>query len=785
VKQVSTVRAALVVAVLVMGSARCAPAQTKEECLACHSDASLKMTRGGEAVSLFVDSTLYNASVHKDAECITCHEGFDPGNLPHKTRITPVNCASCHETGSFWKSVHGTALRSRRANAPQCRSCHSTHAIQPAKRITKDAHACLQCHRWIPHVAQYTKSVHAEVGPNGTVNASCVDCHGGHTATALREANALAKRQADVALCTRCHAVAKATYESSTHAKALAAGMKEAPSCVDCHGDHGVVETASPDSPMNRKRQAAKCLICHLDNPDIRNQIGVSARFVKGYEQSVHGMAAQSGKSNAAICSDCHGAHTILPGNDPASSVNRANIPATCAKCHSQIARTFNESIHGKAVAKGILSAPICTNCHGEHDIKPPSDPSSPVAVQNVSQQVCTPCHSSVQMARRFNIPEGRTSTYFASYHGLAVEGGSTEAANCASCHGVHDIKPSSDPTSSINKANLARTCGKCHPGANQNFTATPIHLNAAVKEEPIIYYVTMGYVVLIVTIIGGMFIHNLLDFIKKARRKLLLRRLGGGEHALSGEVYLRMAVNERIQHAVLLVSFITLVITGFMLHFPEILGLDFARQVGGTTVFDLRSLLHRVAALMLLAVGLYHIGYLSLTQRGRQLFVDLLPRFKDLQDAIGVAKFNLGLSEERPQFDRFSYIEKSEYWALVWGTVVMGATGFIMWFENYFIAQFSKLLYDVSRVVHYYEAWLATLAIIVWHFYSVIFNPDVYPLNQAAFTGTLSEEEMEEEHPLELERIRSARREKEEEEVNVESSGETAAEVRDRSGVD
>ena len=131
-----------------------------------------------------------------------------------------------------------------------------------------------------------------------------------------------------------------------------------------------------------------------------------------------------------------------------------------------------------------------------------------------------------------------------------------------------------------------------------------------------------------------------------------------------------------------------------------------------------------------------------------------MLPRIQDARDAVAMVKYNLGLSAERPLFDRFCYIEKAEYWALIWGTFVMGATGLIMWFDNTFIGLFTKLGYDVARTIHYYEAWLATLAIIVWHFYFVIFNPDVYPLNVAFWKGTLTEEEMEEDHPLELQRI-------------------------------
>ncbi|MGB9773836.1 MAG: cytochrome c3 family protein [Bacteroidota bacterium] len=744
--------------------------QANEECLACHSDNSLSITRRGKVISLYVDSTAYNRSVHGSLQCTSCHEGFDPNAIPHKAKIAPPNCRQCHDVPGFAKSVHGMALSRQGRHgvlmAPRCWTCHTKHAVQPASTVAKDSRICLTCHQRDGHVAAYLTSIHAKRGKLGAVNASCVDCHHGHDIPPLKDPDSPVNRQNIGATCGRCHVNALTNYERSDHARAVRAGIIFAPTCVDCHGDHGITSVSSQQSPVNRENQVTRCLHCHLDNPDVRNRVGVSAGFVQGYEHSIHGMLHQQGKLNAAVCSDCHRAHEILRGGDPRSSVYKVNIPQTCSKCHEQIARTYEESVHGKAIASGILSAPVCTNCHGEHNILPPTNPASPVAPQHVSAEVCSPCHSSVRMAERYNIPLERTKTYYASYHGLAVRGGSTEAANCASCHGVHDIKPSSDPTSSINKSNLAKTCGKCHPGVTEKFASTPIHLVTEQKEEPIVYYVTAAYIVLIVVVIGGMFIHNLLDFFKRANRKLSARKHPGFEKTYSQELYLRMNVNERVQHGLVVLSFTTLVVTGFMLHFPDAFWVRWIRDIGGVGVFEIRSLLHRIAGATLLIVGVYHIVYIVFTERGRKLIIDLLPRLKDVQDAIGVMKYNLGLSDERPKFDRFSYVEKSEYWALVWGTVIMGSTGIVMWFENTFASLFTKLIYDVSRVIHYYEAWLATLAILVWHMYAVIFNPDIYPLNTSCITGTLSEEEMESEHPLELERIKAERRAEEEIEV-------------------
>jgi cytochrome b subunit of formate dehydrogenase len=219
--------------------------------------------------------------------------------------------------------------------------------------------------------------------------------------------------------------------------------------------------------------------------------------------------------------------------------------------------------------------------------------------------------------------------------------------------------------------------------------------------------------------------------------------------------LYLRMTVNERIQHAALAISFIMLVITGFMLSFPNSWWVSHIRDLS-SDAFEYRSLLHRISAVVMVTVSLYHIYYISFTKRGRQLIKDLLPRYQDIRDAIDVAKFNLGISKVKPKLDRFSYVEKAEYWALIWGTIVMTATGILMWFDNTFIGLFTKLGWDIARTVHYYEAWLAFLAIVVWHFYFVIFNPDVYPVNLAFWKGTISEEEMADEHPLEYERIKT-----------------------------
>ncbi|MFH0988440.1 MAG: cytochrome b/b6 domain-containing protein [bacterium] len=681
-----------------------ASTQSKEDCIACHNDKSLSMEKKGKQVPLYVDGSILSSSAHKKLVCVACHTGFDAGNVPHKEKIEPIKCTLCHKDAALKHAFHSEMIKS------------------------------------------------AEAGEGKGV--SCKNCHGTHDVSSSKSANASKGGKGLTETCGKCHASVKETFMSSQHAKALAQNIPGAPSCITCHQNNVTKTTATLDSTQLKIAQEKLCLSCHLDDPAVRARISPSAGFIASYQASVHGMALNGGNVKAANCIDCHGSHEMRTGTDPKSLVNKMHIPQVCAKCHAKISAAYNASVHGKALLNGSNESPVCTNCHGEHNILKHTDPHSPVSAQNVSSQVCSPCHSSVRLSEKYGLASDRFKSFEDSFHGLAGKAGSLVVANCASCHGVHDIKPSGDPESKIHKTNLIATCGKCHPGANENFTKGAVHVIVTEKQEDLLYFISTAYVILIIMVVGGMLLHNLMDFVKKSKRQLMYRR-GLLEHKhVSHRLYLRMSFSERIQHASLLVSFITLVLTGFALRYPNAWWVAPFNDII-PSAFEWRGVLHRIAAVVLVAASVYHIYYVLFIPRGKELIRDLLPRIQDGKDALAVLKYNLGFSREKPRFDRFSYIEKSEYWALVWGTVVMGVTGVILWFDNTFLGLLTKLWWDVARTIHYYEAWLATLSIIVWHFYFVIFNPDSYPLNLAFWKGTLTEEEMEEEHPLELEKIR------------------------------
>ena len=190
----------------------------------------------------------------------------------------------------------------------------------------------------------------------------------------------------------------------------------------------------------------------------------------------------------------------------------------------------------------------------------------------------------------------------------------------------------------------------------------------------------------------------------------------------------------ERIQHAVLAISFITLVWTGFALKFPDHV---WARPLLLTEgKYPVRGLIHRIAAAIFLAISVTHLVSLIVSRKLRNHWKEMLPKTNDLRESIANFSYNIGLGDTPPGRSPHSYVEKAEYWAVVWGAVVMAGSGILLWANTLAMRFLPKIWLDLATSVHFYEAVLATLAIVVWHFYSIIFDPDVYPLNTAFLTG-------------------------------------------------
>jgi formate dehydrogenase gamma subunit len=644
-----------------------------EDCLSCHSPAGGLANSRGKNITVNVAAV--QKSVHKTLQCTDCHAGA--AKLPHTAKAASASCLTCHPEVSQDLALGAHSLLGKPESSQTCITCHGDHnVVQPSARGTQ--------------------------------------------------------------LCASCHEAEVKEFAASVHGRAQGRGNDDAPSCTDCHGPtHRAVSASDPNSSVSKAKLPETCGRCH-SNPDfVRKYLFAVAKPVEAYESSVHGRAVREGKMNAAACSDCHGVHNILSASDPRSPISKLRVASTCGMCHEQVYAVYKESIHGRAVASGVGEAPTCTDCHGEHNILAPNDPHSPVYVANVAQMTCSRCHEDQRLNARFGLPTGRVASYESSYHGLAAKTGIQTVANCASCHGVHNILPSSDPRSTIAKANLPQTCGRCHPDAGKRFAIGSVHVVATARGgDRVLYYVRLFYLFTIPTIIGLMLLHNLLDWWRKARRRLAEYR------SLSTAV--RLTLNARLQHALLLTSFILLVVTGFALKFPE--SFWAAPLVKWEKNFPLRGLIHRIAAVVLMGAAAYHVIYLAVMRDGRQWLRGMLPKVRDVRDAIEAVGYNLGYRRRMPSFPKFNYGEKAEYWALVWGTVVMAITGIVLWAHNFVLKYFSTSWIDVATAIHYYEALLATLAIVVWHFYGVIFDPDVYPLKWTFLTGRAPAQEVREE---------------------------------------
>jgi predicted CXXCH cytochrome family protein len=336
---------------------------------------------------------------------------------------------------------------------------------------------------------KYKSSIHGELG------FSCIDCH-----VDLKEVEDFphAEKLSPVS-CRMCHEKAFEEFQKSVHSQATPEKDCCFVTCKDCHGTHDIKGKEDYDSrvfPLNLPRT---CETCHLEK--VQNERG--GEFVKRYEESIHYEGLEkAGLATSSNCSNCHGAHDVRHVHDPDSRVSRKNIIRTCGKCHVGIERDYLEGVHGKDYINGLADdIPVCTDCHSEHDIASHKDLKSQVYATKVAE-VCSRCHDDETLSRQYGFITARLKTYASSFHGTASRFGETRVANCASCHGFHDIRPSTDPKSMIYPDNLPETCGKCHAGAGSNFAKGKIHIVSEKTTNKWAYFVKTFYIILIACIV-------------------------------------------------------------------------------------------------------------------------------------------------------------------------------------------------------------------------------------------------------------------------------------------
>jgi formate dehydrogenase gamma subunit len=610
-------------------------AQTDEECLMCHGEKDLTTTdESGKEISLFVDYSFLQGSIHGGFECITCHSGVLAE--PHETKPEKVDCGTCHDnaTRMFFDGVHGKRFQQKFPSAPGCTHCHGYHNVKPVEDPESEAY-----------------------------------------------------RGNQPVLCGKCHSK-----------PALVGGLKE--------NDLGPAEL---------------------------------------YKRSVHGKLVEEGMVDILVCSDCHRSHQTGSSTDPESPSFRGKISKLCSDCHPDAYEEYKVDVHGEAIEAGILSAAVCTDCHGAHSIQTSKEPTSLTYPPNVTRVTCSRCHSEERMGGRYALATKRETPYTDLYHGVVSTAGDPDAASCADCHGNHNIFSSSDPKSTTHENNLPQTCGKCHSNAGANFVKGSLHLEPQTKKDVGVWLIRKIYLILIPLIIGGMLLHNLI---------VILRYVVKRFRESASDAIVRFNRSEIVQHLVLFITFTTLAYTGLALRFPDFWIFTWMTHSEGGMAF--RGLVHRIAGVLFIFVCLYHIYYIIFTKRGKEQVRKIFPLPEDMILLFKNIGYHLGLVKEHPDFDRYDYAEKAEFWALVWGAVVMIVTGFPLWFEDFFLGFMPIWLLDVFKSIHFYEAVLASTAIVVWHFFFVFLHPDIYPVNFSMLTGRVSEEEFMEKHSKEYARLQA-----------------------------
>jgi cytochrome b subunit of formate dehydrogenase len=540
--------------------------------------------------------------------------------------------------------------------------------------------------------------------------------------------------------CSICHAEPVSQYEESTHGRLAAQQSPDAPSCRDCHGTHGILGRTNFDSPTFARNIPELCGRCHRkgEKAAVRYH-GADPGMVEAYTESIHGKGLlESGLTVTATCTNCHTAHAERPASDPASTVNRANLAQTCAQCHRGIYELFEKSIHAPAVAKTDKKLPICVDCHTAHDISRTDVTDFKLTI--MSQ--CGHCHEDI------------AESYFDTYHGKVSRLGETKTAKCYDCHGAHDILPVYQPASHLSRQNIVKTCAQCHPGSNRRFAGYLTHAtHHDPKTYPALFYTFWGMTLLLVCTFTLAGLHTLVWL----PRSLQFRReIKAADSDAASHLWVRRFTPfyNRL-HLIVIVSFFGLALTGMMLKFSY---MGWARILshlfGG---FESAGVIHRVCAVLTFTYFALHLWDLLRRKRPqaggiKRLLLgtnSMLPNRTDFREIAGSLRWFFGRGP-RPEYGRWTYWEKFDYFAVFWGVTIIGTTGLLLWFSEFFTHFLPGWLLNVATIIHSDEALLAVGFIFTVHFFNTHFRPEKFPMDPVIFTGRVPLTEFKIDRPRE-----------------------------------
>ncbi len=626
---------------------------------------------------------------------------------------------------------------------------------------------CLECHgekdltKDLPDGKQVSLFVDEKVrqaSAHGKL--ACADCH--EDLTGEHPDDAKAPKPVN---CATCHEDQAKLYASSIHSASRAMGSSGAATCTSCHGTHDILPSANVHSPTFKLNLSHTCGKCH-DNPAITEEYRMRFPDVAThYEDSIHGRGVmKKGLIVAPSCNDCHGSHDIKRSVDRSAPINKANVAATCGKCHTGIEETYNQSIHGQLLAKGDGNGPVCTDCHSAHDIQT----HDMANFKQISDARCGKCH------------QESLEHYSETYHGKAMALGrpnfASDVAACYDCHGQHNILPVSNPASQLSKQNIQGTCAKCHPGATVGFTQYIPHANPLDgKKYPVLHLTFL----LMTGLLIGVFIffgaHTLLWLVRSVwiyRHDSKKYRDIKFETQVDDEWFTRFTPFDRFLHFLVVTSFLLLVITGMPLKFYYT---DWARHL-----FDLMGgastarALHRFGAIITFLYFVLHLFDLVTTSwANRKALRDpetgkwqlkrffgavfgpdsMVPCLNDFHEFMAHQRWFFGKAP-KPQFDRWTYWEKFDYFAVFWGIFIIGLSGLVMWFPQFFTAFMPGWIINIALIIHSDEALLAAGFIFTVHFFNTHFRLEKFPMDNVIFSGRISKSEMLHERKLWYDRL-------------------------------
>ena len=737
-------------------------AEEDKECSDCHSGQQEK------AAKIVVPDT----SIHADLDCEECHAGV---KSPHPGKMPTVRCTGCHrdEAKAFNASSHSVKLKEHftgkgeTGDAASCLGCHGKdpHNIVAAgedSAPTSRAHivrTCLGCHedRGDLDLDQYEQSVHGLAAGNGdTKSAVCTDCHGSHTID-----HSTLPRSNVFELCGNCHKEESEKYQKSIHGIWRARGDENVATCTNCHGNaHRILPASDRKSQTNKFNLHKTCAACHQSESVLASHDIHQKEAVPQFVDSIHGRALLvDGLIVAPTCNDCHGVHDILPHTHPDSRISKDSIPGTCGKCHVLVEDVYEESVHGKLLKEHDSRGPVCNTCHTSHQIGKPSDP----AFRLHSDQVCGSCHQ--DMLER----------YRETFHGKAIALGREGVAACYDCHGHHDIQETESPESRIHAERRVGTCKKCHPKANKNFADYVVHADHTDRENyPILYYTFLFMTALLLGTFAFFAVHTAFWLLRSMALYLSdSKEFRGMKDQMRADQrqYVRFRPVDRFLHGLTIASFLLLVVTGMPLKFYDtVWAKTMLSFIGGQAM---AAMLHRAGAILMVFAFAVHVieivyGFFAGWEQfrdpetGRICFRRMLahvfgpdspmPNWQDAKDVLAHNLWFFGKGP-KPQFDRWTYWEKFDYFAVFWGVAIIGASGLVMWFPELFTWVLPGWAINVAHIIHSDEALLAAGFIFTFHFFNVHFRPEKFPMDPVIFSGRISQSEMMHERGRQWER--------------------------------